>query len=86
MRHSFIVIVFFERHAPSEQRTVHKTEANIGILVYHLFGRARISLIRTFIFGYSNSDVARESMPSLPYNMNPSVNEGPLKRFSGSSS
>ena len=46
---------------------------NIGILAYHVgIYRARISLNRTFISGYINSNVVINSIPNLPYNMKPS--------------
>ena len=55
----------------TEKSIIPKLTLGFSIVIYN-FDRARISLIRIFNFGYSNSDVVRKSIPSLPYNMKPS--------------
>ena len=71
MRKSLFVIVFFEHHAPSVQITVHNTQANIGILAYHVETSSRSNKSDSYfhIWKYNNSDVVRKRMPNLPYNM-----------------
>ena len=68
----FFVVVLFEHQSPSVNRTVHKTQAITGILAYQVEIRSHSKSIRTFMFGYSNFDVVKKSITSLPYNMKPS--------------